>query len=246
MSATYPALNSTSVAGRVLGGLAGLAAGAVATFGLFTAMAGFGDARPPEPEPAIEDLRVVSIPMEAPPPRATREQPAVGGEGLAAVAELPIESTDSPVRVAVVPPDLAALYPPEKGIPPARIEVSNLFTELKPRTEMATSSQRIYQQSEVDRIPTVKYRSAPWIPPIVRGDADVLRVTLILVLDARGTVTSARLLKTSGNRYFDSIILDSVKSTWEFTPAMKGGKLVRCMIQQTVTVTWDRRSLLGT
>jgi len=242
LPAPAPAGRVTHVAGHA----ASLLAGGAITLGLFIAMAHFEAVEIPEPVAEIQDLRVISIPMEAPPPRPTTER-AVAAEGMAAIAELAIEAApDSAVRVAVVPPDLAALYPPEEGIPPARIEVSNLFTEFKPDTELETSAQRIYQQSEVDRIPTVKSRSAPFVPPIVRGNAEMLRVTLILILDTRGTVTSVRLMKSSGNRYFDNIIVDSVKTTWEFTPAMKNGRLVRCMVQQTVTVAWERRSLLGT
>lgn len=246
MSAVYPATEAASRLGHLAGHGAALVAGGAITLGLFYGMAHFESVKPPEPVAEIQDLRVISVPMEAPPPRPTTEK-AASGEGLSPLAQLPIESApESAVHVAVVPPDLASLYPPEEGVPPARIEVSNLFTEFKPETELAASSQRIYQQSEVDRIPTVRSRTAPFIPPIVRGDAEMLRVTLILVLDARGTVTSARLMKSSGNRYFDSIVLDTVKTTWEFTPAMKNGRLVRCMLQQTITVKWEHRSLLGT
>ena len=246
MTELYPGFHVQSRARHLAGLGASLLAGGAITLALFGAMARVESVEPPPVEPEIQDMRVISIPMEAPPPRPTTERVAAG-EGMAALAELAIEAApDSPVRVAVVPPDLASLYPPEDQIPPARIEVSNLFTEFKPQTELAVSSQRIYQQSEVDRIPTVRYRTAPFVPSIVRGQAEMLRVTLILVLDTRGTVTSARLMRSSGNRYFDNIVLDSVKSTWEFTPAMKNGKLVRCMIQQTVTVKWEARSLLGT
>jgi len=245
MTGLYPDTHSAGPVRHVVGLAASLLAGGAITIAMFVGMAHYEAVESSEPPPEIQDLRVISVPMEAPPPRPTVDQ-TVGVEGLSAIAQLPIEaSPNSAVHVAVVPPDLAALYPPEEGIPPARIEVSNLFTEFKPQTDLAVSSQRIYQQSEVDRIPTVKYRAAPFIPPIVRGDAEMLRVTLVLVLDTRGTVTSARLMKSSGNRYFDNIVMDSVKTTWEFTPAMKNGKLVRCMLQQTVTVTWDRRSLFG-
>jgi outer membrane biosynthesis protein TonB len=245
MKSLEETLAQRSLPRRFAAAITSLLAGLGATFALFHTMAGVEHVNQAEPEPVIEDLRIVSMPTEPPPPpRPVEHAPAVDGpSGLSDIQVAP--SANSPVRVNVVPPDLADILPRIEGPPPARIETAMVFTELKPRTELAVDSRHIYQQHEVDQPPRVLYRANPWIPPVVRNRADKLQITLILILDTRGVVTSVRTLKPSGNPYFDNLMIDSVKTGWGFSPAVKNSRNVRCMIQQTITVKWEG-SLLGT
>lgn len=224
---------------------AALGAGAAATFGLFSAMARIEVVATPAPADEIADLRVLALPMEPPPPPREIEPTRAPSEATAPLANLQIGASDSPVKIAVVPPDIAMLYPPETTAPPARIEVTNLFTELRPKVEMQVMTRHIYQQTEVDRVPTVLHRTDPRVPSWIRRDADMLRVTLVLILEPNGRVSSARLMRPSGNRDFDKIITDTVSREWAFTPAIKNGKKVRVLLQQTVTVKWADVSPLG-
>ncbi len=226
-------------------GIANLVVGAAVTFVLFAGMARIENVSTLEPEEEISDLRMLALPMEPPPPPREIEPARVAAETTAPLANLQIGASDSPVKIAVVPPELAMLYPPETTAPPARIEVTNLFTELRPKVEMQVTTRHIYQQTEVDRVPVVLHRTDPRVPSWIRKDADMLRVTLVLILEPTGRVSSARLLRPSGNRDFDRIISDSVSRDWAFTPAMKNGKKVRVLLQQTVTVKWADVSPLG-
>jgi TonB family protein len=62
------------------------------------------------------------------------------------------------------------------------------------------------------------------------------------VVDAEGGVTGIRVLKPSGNAKFDSIVLESVRDEWEFSPAIRKGRKVRCMVQQLVWYKWTEGS----
>lgn len=223
-------------AGGAGGEALSLAVGALFTLGLFLAIAGFEDTSPPVAPDEIEDLRAMSIPLEAPPPKPLETQPVA--EAAAPFAGLEIGPTDSPVKIAVVPPDLRELIPAPAAAPAATIQPARLYTEFKPQGEIGGDLQRIFQQHEVDKKPTVLSRPSPRIPPLVRGRAETLRISLLVVIDARGGVSSIRVLQGSGNPRFDAIIVADVREAWVFSPAVKKGKNVRCMIQQSVRVNW--------
>lgn len=231
---------------RIVFGAEGLAAealsllvGAGFTLALFMTLAHFEDPGAVEPPAQIDDLRSVAIPMEPPPPP---RQPDVAPptEPVAGLTGIEIGASESPVRIAVVPPDLAALFPPTEMAPAAQIQVGRLYPDMKPSVDVAANFQHVFQQGEVDRIPTVVYRATPRIPRYVRKEAAQLRVILLLVVDQNGVATSVRLLKPSGNPEFDEIVAACVKDEWAFTPAIKAGKKVRCMLQQAVTIKWTR------
>lgn len=63
-------------------------------------------------------------------------------------------------------------------------------------------------------------------------------MTLVLIIDTAGAVQSIRVLKSSGNLKFDNIVLECVRDEWEFSPAVRKGKKVRCMVQQLVWYKW--------
>lgn len=223
-------------AGGLLEEALSLTVGAVFTLGLFLAIAHFEDTEPAAIPADIEDLRAMSVPLEAPPPRPVETMPAT--EAAAPFAGLEIAASDSPVKIAVVPPDLRDLVPASTAAPAATIQPARLYTEFKPQTDISGDLQRIFQQHEVDKKPTVLSRPSPRIPSVVRGRAETLRVSLLVLVDAKGGVSNIRILQSSGNPQFDAIIISDVRHAWVFSPAVRKGRHVRCLVQQTVRVNW--------
>jgi TonB family protein len=214
--------------------------GAGFTLLLFIAVAHFAGTGDEPAEPDMVDLRAMAVPLEAPPPRPVEtpvEQPAA-----LPFAGLEIAAAESPVRIAVVPPDLAALLPVNSNAPAARIDPARLYTEFKPHTEIGGDFERIFQQYEVDQRPAIVSRPKPSVPGAVRGGADSLRIALLILVDTRGAVSNVRVLQGSGNKYFDAIIVRDVREAWVFSPAMKKGHRVRCLVQQNVVVKWNGAS----
>jgi TonB family C-terminal domain len=214
-----------------------LLGGAAFTFGLFWAIAHFERNKDAEPPTEIADLRAMAVPMEPPPPRILEQQEPVEAAVLP-FAGIEIGASESPVKIAVVPPDLEALLPHVDVPPAAAIQPLQMHTELKPKMDFEVDFSRVFQAAEVDQRPTVLSRPNPMIPRHMRRNAQMLRVSLLIVIDGKGGVTSIRVLKPSGNEDFDKLIVDSVRNEWVFTPAVKQGRKVRCLLQQSVTVTW--------
>lgn len=224
---------------RVIDEVLSLTGGIGFTLGLVVAMTHFDQRKPEAPPPEFEELRAVAIPMDTPPPpppNTAYTEPVDVGTPLAGIE---MAASDSPVKIAVVPPDLDSLLPQTNSAPAAFIQTSQLYTSFKPRSLVVEDFQRVYQKSEVDQAPRSSFRAIPRVPAAVRGDAEELRVVLLLVIDTDGTVSSARVLKSSGNAQFDEIIVGDTKEEWTFTPAIKKGKKVKCMTEQTVTVRWS-------
>jgi hypothetical protein len=211
--------------------------GLAVTFALFMGVARFGATEAPTEEADIADLRAMSIPLETPPPRPVETTPVQ--VAASPLAGLEISASASPVRIAVVPPDLSALLPTTTTAPAARIEPAQIYTEFKPRTEIGADFSRIFQQHEVDQRPAVVSRPKPYIPPVVRGNARTLRISVLILIDTRGAVASVRTLQGSGNEHFDKIILYDISHSWVFSPAMKKGHKVRCLVQQNVRIVWE-------
>jgi TonB family protein len=63
-------------------------------------------------------------------------------------------------------------------------------------------------------------------------------VTLLLVIDTEGAVMSIRVLRPSGNADFDTIVLQCVRDEWVFSPAIRKGHKVKCMVQQLIWYKW--------
>ena len=215
---------------------AGALLGAVFTFGLFLGVSHFESKKAPDPQPDFAEMRAVSIPLETPPPRPT-EAPQLANSA-SPFAGLDIGPSESAVKIAVVPPDLEQFIPAPKAAPAAAIPVSQLYTEFKPGLDLSADFSRIFQQSEVDKIPTVLSRPNPNIPSWVRQGASTLRVVMLLLIDRRGAVESVRVIESSGNPRFDDIIVHDAKESWVFTPAIKKGRRVRCLVQQATRVNW--------
>jgi TonB family protein len=209
----------------------------------FTALLFFGVAhftwKGEEERPVeIEELRTLAMPMEAPPPKIV-PQPAHEETSVLPFAGLEIAASDSPVKIAVTPADLEALLPTVDVPPVAAIQPALFHSELKPKLDVSADFSRVFQASEVDKRPGVLSRPNPYIPRHVRDEAESLKVSLLIIVDGSGRVTSIRILNSSGNPGFDAIIVEDVQNSWVFSPAIKEGRRVRCLLQQAVTVSWS-------
>jgi TonB family protein len=216
------------------------ALGLVFTAALFFGVAHFEGPAADDAEPDLATLRVLSVPPETPPPRPVETLPVVAAPQP--VTGLDLAASASATRIAVVPPDLSQLVPPGPAAPAAKIEPARLYSEFKPNTAIDADFSRIYQVDQVDQRPLAVSRTKPNIPPVVRGTAESLRVFVTVLIDARGAVSTVRVLESSGNKYFDQIIVRDIKESWVFSPAAKAGKKVRCMITQNVRVNWAAAS----
>jgi hypothetical protein len=209
------------------------------TLVLFLSIAYFERIRPPAPAVEYDDLRAVSPPLEPPPPPRV-----IPVETAAPIAATGLEATpsDSPVKIAVTPPDLDALLPPPDAAPPAQIEVGKLYSEFKPRIDVSGGDLRIYQTNEVDQLPQVLYRVDPVIPASVRGGVSSFRVVLMVLIDGTGAITSVRVAAPSGNPEYDAIVAQNVRLGWTFSAAVRRGKKVKCLLEQKVIVRWKSPS----
>jgi TonB family protein len=210
--------------------------GAGLTFGLFLGMAHFENVKTVEAAPEIEDLRAVTAIVEPPPPKV--EKHIKPPEATAPLSGIEIGRSDSTVKLVVVPPDLAKIMPPSELPPRATIQFTQLLTDLKPRTGSEGDFQHIFQQSEVDQVPAAIVKTIARVSNYTRDNAEELRVTLLLVIDTEGGIESIKVMKPSGNTGFDKIVTECVRDEWVFSPAIRKGRKVRCMVQQLVWYKW--------
>ena len=204
------------------------------TLGLFLTMARFqhGDASPPVA--VLEDFRAISLPPEVPPPSPVVQPEPVPAS--ATVTGIDVAAAESPVRIAVSVPILEAM--PVPLAPPAIIRSAPTFTEIRPKLDPATELQHIFQVGEVDQRPSVLVNTAPFIPRNVRQRAEALRVVLLMVVDAHGQAANIRVLNSSGNAAFDALIARCVQDEWVFSPAIRKGRRVKCLVQRAITISW--------
>lgn len=228
-----------SVRASVLQDTLSVAAGLGFTALLFFGVAHFTRHGEAERPVEIEELRALAMPMEAPPPRI---EPQAEQEEASVLpfAGLEIAASDSPAKIAVTPADLEALLPTVDVPPVAAIQPALFHSEFKPKLDVGADFSRVFQASEVDKRPGVLSRPTPVIPRHVRKKAKTLKVSLLIIVDGSGKVASIRVLNSSGNPGFDAIIVEDVQNSWVFSPAMKQGRRVRCLLQQAVSVTWSR------
>jgi TonB family protein len=226
--------------GAVLNALS-LLVGAGFTCCLFLGIAHFKQAAAEDPPSRFDDLKLVSIPLQPPPPPRTPPAAAESAVIPATVTGFEAAPSDSPVKIAVSPPDLDSLTSGPQPAPPAVIQIGQLYTDFKPSMDLSYDPQRVFQQNEVDQRPTVLFHRIPVIPKGIRGKAEYLRVTLLLVIDTVGAVGDVRVVVSSANPQFDAIIVENIKE-WGFSPAIRKGRKVRCLVEQPVKVVWTSGS----
>jgi TonB family protein len=212
-----------------------LLAGAGFTLLLFATMARFEGGGRHAPAPVMEEVREVSLPLDVPPPPPVPE--AEPQPDATVITGIDVVAEESPVRIAVTVPILEPLTVPLA--PQARIQTYAVYKDLKPRMDLSAETQHVYQQSEVDQRPVVLIKTAPLIPSNVRKGARALRVKLLFLVETDGTTGGVRILKSSGNGAFDAITAKCIREEWVFSPAVKKGKKVRCLVEQAINVKWE-------
>jgi TonB family protein len=217
-----------------LDGVISIFVGTAFTMALFSLVAHVDQARTNPAAPVIEDLRVASLPVEIPPPPVTQTETEPVTEMITGID---VAAAESPVQISLSVPILES--PPVPQAPAARIQTTVVPSEFKPRMDLTQEFDHIFQQTEVDQKPTVLANSAPFIPINVHRGVRWLRVVLLMVIDARGVASNIRVLTSSGNAEFDSLIVECVHDKWEFSPAIKKGRKVKCLVQRSVTIRWD-------
>jgi TonB family protein len=236
MSATASILQPSKGAAWAAEEAASLLFGAGLTFCLFLGMAHFENVRTSAPAPEIEDLRIVTAINEPPPPKVEpHTQPP---DAVTPLTGIEIAASDSAVKLAVVPPDIAKIMPQSELPPRATIQFNQLLTDLRPRSGDFEQSRHIYQQNEVDQVPAAIVKTIARVSNYTRANAQELRVTLLLVIDTEGGIESLKVIRPSTNKEFDKIVSECVKEEWVFSPAVRHGKKVRCMVQQLVWYKW--------
>ncbi len=209
------------------------------TLGLLLGIAHFEHAAPPRPPADLDDLRIAVLPVQPPPAPVA---PTETTTEFTPVAGFVLAPSDSAVKIAVSPPELAAILPADLSrVPPPNAQFDLRLTDFKPKMSVLEETQHVYQRSEVDRPPAVLDRPSPQVPSRVRDNASVLRVTLLVVIETTGGVGNVRVTKTSGNEQFDALMATAIRE-WVFSPALKGGRKVRCLIEQGITVQWSAGS----
>jgi TonB family protein len=205
-------------------------AGIAFTFVLFFALAHVESVGKPERAFDIEDVPVVSIPLPPPPPKLAQpvEQPP---PDLVPMPGIEREASDSPVRIALVPADIAALIPTAQ-IPPKATVTLGLKADIRPNADAGGNLSRVYQEFDVDQRPQAVVRVAPDITDEMFGGASYLRVTLLILIDTDGHAASVHVAKSSGKAAFDELVAQTVKDQWLFSPAIRRGRKVRCLASQ--------------
>ncbi len=219
---------------EVVGALAGVAF----TFGLFFAVAYVQRLGSPVPVDDIEDLHGIAVPLDPPPPPPKIVETQPEPETPLPLTGIEIAASDSPVSISVVPPDLEKIIPSTATEVHGRIQALPDITEFKPKSNIEVDTNHIYQETEIDQRPHSIVRTAPHIPAEVSGNASAMRVLLLLLIDQRGKVESARIVQTSGNPQFDEIVSENVKNQWLFSPGMRRGKKVRVLAQQAFRIVF--------
>ncbi len=211
----------------------GLALGAGFTLVLFLAIAHYAKAPFQAPPADVAPLRVV-IPLEPPPPPPLA--PPESEPDVPALAGLELSPSDSPVRISASPPlELAASPEDLSRIPPPDAHIGVRLMNFKPRMESLPDPREVFNPGDVDQPPEVLVRVSPNIPSSISVTALSLSTTVLGIIETNGRITEVRVEKSSGNPHFDALIVNNVYQ-WSFSAAVKRGRKVRCIVEQSVTV----------
>jgi len=194
----------------------------------------------------IQDVPLVSLPLEIQPPPQRSAEPTQADEALPALTGLDLENTGSPIKIAVMPPDLQALVPDQRAPMPALVSIGRFSATVRPQVGVEkVDVRRVYQATEVDQQPTALERIIPPLSAAMYTWGRALSVTLLIRIDTEGRVEDTRILLSSGHEEFDTVIGEAVRGKWLFSPAIKRGHKVRCLVQQKITVVLESRSAFG-
>lgn len=205
------------------------------TFALFLSMAhSAGEADQPYAAP-IEDLRAIVVPPEPPPP-APEVAPTENVMPMEFTG-LEVSASESPVKIEVNPLEFDQIV--TMVAPRANIIVNQVYHDFKPGLDYSNDPQRVYQKADLDVKVTAHNREWYPIPRWVRQRATVMQATVLFVVERNGSASNVRIVKTSGNKDFDEIVVRSLTELWTFTPGMRRGKTVRSITQQVFIIKWE-------
>jgi hypothetical protein len=203
------------------------------TMALFVGIAHYQRTEPRNLQPDLDELRVAIVPPEPPPP--PRVLDPVSEPDVAPMVGFELDPSDSGVKIAVSRPEAAVLLPEDLSkAPPIGARV-DFWASYRPRMDVLSDPNHVFDKSEVDQVPTVLARTNPEVPSEIAGGAVYLSCALLAIINADGAIGSIRLETSSGNPRFDALIAENFRD-WTFSPAVKGGRKVRCLIEQAIRV----------
>ena len=151
-----------------------------------------------------------------------------------------VEFGELTIAASPPPPDLLRVEDLSRTPPPAGMEL-RLPSNLKPRINVRPDTQHVYQRFEVDRVASVLVETAPQVPRRLFEDENILHTTLVWVVETDGTASHVRVLQSCGKPAVDALLIEMIQDS-VFSPAMKGGRKVRMMTSQLITVKWSEGS----
>lgn len=152
--------------------------------------------------------------------------------------EIEVETLD----LAPVEFELAALRRPLISTAPTLISHSRLRKPLrvkkppapKPPVKKPTPPRAAAPPAaHVDSPPSPQTCTAPAYPALARRLGHEGTVKVLVAINAAGTVTSARIYKSSGSRILDGAAMRAARA-WKFRPATKNGKAIAGSLVQPV------------
>jgi len=219
-------VRSTAPAWRAFNLAAGVAASSVIFFGIAHSRR-LGLERP---APPMDDILSIALPSTPPPPPPTEQRYQESGPAPNAIA-LETSPANSSVRIEAVPVVL------DPSTAPVIRAVAVIPTDFSPhvlRNDLDMDSSHIWETTQVDQKPVVLWRKVPDIPGSLYRSIKDPRITLIFVVNTDGSVENLH-VERPVETTFDELVTDAVKQ-WQFTPAIKKGRKVRCWLQQEIYV----------
>lgn len=211
--------------------------GLSATALIFTGIALFQGPRLAQSADDWDDLGSAVLPLDLPPPptsAARSDEPDLG------IPTNALEPAPAKSEVSVAPsPALPELVAPAELAPrPAAAIALHLPGSFRPKGQMSLGNEHVFQRFEVDQVGQVLYENSPHVSRSEMGNATVLRLTLIWIVEPDGSVSNVRVGTSSGNEKVDELMADMIRQA-VFSPAMKNGRKVRMMTSQQITVRWS-------
>jgi TonB family protein len=233
--AVFMAPETGGRAARVRSGAFSLLLGLAFTVLLFGGIAYFERTAPAAPPVEFSDLGVAVLPLE-PPPVPAMESAAVAVEPTGPGFEL--APSESPVKLAVVPPPLETVLAEDLSKMPAASFTLGLPADFRPKAIARGDPQHVFQRMEVDMPASLLVRTVPTVSRRIMDGNSALHLTFFWIVEIDGTVSNASVASSSGNEQLDALMLDMIRNS-VFSPAMKGGRKVRMMTQQRIDIRWS-------
>lgn len=178
----------------------------------------------PKAEPPIEarELQAIALPPPPPPPPIAAHEPPP--PQLMEMSPVP---SRSPVRFALT------IDPIEVPRMQAKARIEFRREAFKPQARALDQIEnRVYNVRDVDRLPVPVFRKAPRVPPAMLRAASSPMVRLTFVVATDGRVEDVRVVQAATPEMGE--LVAAAIAEWQFEPAIKDGKKVRCVVLQPV------------